>query len=78
MTPDDVREVRATLEATRGTAAGFDICIGGANRNRDWEQEKEHIRTVADAGATWWQEWIEPGDLAMMRESIRRGPLRID
>lgn len=30
------------------------------------------------AGATWWQEWIPPGDFATMRADIARGQLRIE
>ena len=78
ITPGDVREICAAVEANRGTAAGFDICIGGRQRNPDWEYERDYIRAIADAGATWWQEWLGPVDLNTMREAIRRGPLRVD
>jgi len=78
MTPDDVREICVAVEAKRGSVAGCDICIGGGQRDPDWKKERDHIRAVAAAGATWWQDWLGPVDLDTMREAIRRGPIRID
>ena len=31
---------------------------------------------VAEAGMTWWIEYVPPADLNDMRTSIERGPLR--
>ena len=36
------------------------------------------MRSLAEAGVTWWVEYVEAGDLEAMRESVRRGPLRIE
>jgi hypothetical protein len=38
---------------------------------------QELIRQSAEAGATWFSEWIPPGDPAAMRASIAQGPIRI-
>jgi alkanesulfonate monooxygenase SsuD/methylene tetrahydromethanopterin reductase-like flavin-dependent oxidoreductase (luciferase family) len=78
MTADDVRAILSLIERERGTAAGFEVCIGGFARRPDAEREREYIRSLAEAGATWWNEWVPPGDLARTREAIIRGPLRID
>jgi alkanesulfonate monooxygenase SsuD/methylene tetrahydromethanopterin reductase-like flavin-dependent oxidoreductase (luciferase family) len=72
MTADDVRGIRA--------AAGreeFDICLGGRERAADWDREREHIRSVAEAGATWWTEWVDPGDKQRTIEAVTHGPLRV-
>jgi len=53
----------------------IDICMGGYERPADWEREREHIGAVAEAGATWWQEWVRPGDPGRTREAVSRGPL---
>jgi hypothetical protein len=51
---------------------------GGRERAADWDREREHIRSLADAGATWWSEWIQPADRQRTIDAVRRGPLRID
>ena len=79
MTPDDIRALVAFMESMRRPDAGaFDVVVGGRERRGDWEQERAHLRTVAEAGATWWIEWMPPSDFEAMREAIARGPLRID
>jgi alkanesulfonate monooxygenase SsuD/methylene tetrahydromethanopterin reductase-like flavin-dependent oxidoreductase (luciferase family) len=62
----------------RGRAAGrpFTIAVGGQQRRRDWDEEAAEIESVADAGADWWIEAVEPGDLASMRGAVSRGPMR--
>lgn len=71
MTPDDVRRLR-TLAGDRS----FDIAVGGVPRSADIDTAREHIKAIAEAGATWWKEWVPPGDRDTMRRSVDRGPLR--
>ena len=71
MTADDVRRLRA-MAGDRS----FDIAVGGAPRGDDVDAERAHIRAIAQAGATWWVEWIPPGDRDTMRRAVDRGPLR--
>jgi alkanesulfonate monooxygenase SsuD/methylene tetrahydromethanopterin reductase-like flavin-dependent oxidoreductase (luciferase family) len=78
MTPDDVRALKGTIERQRTASAPFDIVIGGQERRDDWEQERAHIRSLTEAGATWWMEWIPAATLDTMRPAIERGPLRAD
>ncbi len=77
-TPDELREVKAFFEAQRATDAPFDIAIGGAERGPDAEQERATIKALAEAGATWWMEYVTPtlGDAEAMRKHIESGPLR--
>jgi hypothetical protein len=72
MTAADVRDIRGAV-----SRPGFDIALGGRERAADWDREREHIRSLADAGATWWSEWIQPGDRQRTIDAVRRGPLRI-
>ena len=67
-------------ERRRGTDTPFDIVLGGRQRDADWEQERALINSLAEAGATWWIEYLPPelGSLDFIREAIARGPLRID
>jgi alkanesulfonate monooxygenase SsuD/methylene tetrahydromethanopterin reductase-like flavin-dependent oxidoreductase (luciferase family) len=80
MTPDDVRALKALVARRRGSSEGYDIVLGGGSRRADWDEERAYIRSLAEAGATWWVEYIPPdaGDLATVRAAIERGPLRID
>jgi alkanesulfonate monooxygenase SsuD/methylene tetrahydromethanopterin reductase-like flavin-dependent oxidoreductase (luciferase family) len=78
MTAGDVRALKAFVEAQRPEATRYDIVVGGRERAADWDWERAHIRSVAEAGATWWVEFIEPTSLANTREDVMRGPLRID
>jgi hypothetical protein len=72
-----VREARAFLDGQRVGDGPFDLAIGGTRRGADWERERRLMAAVAEAGATWWEEWIPPGDPADVRAAVARGPLRV-
>jgi alkanesulfonate monooxygenase SsuD/methylene tetrahydromethanopterin reductase-like flavin-dependent oxidoreductase (luciferase family) len=75
--PEYVREVRGHVEQERGTADGYAIVTGGRTRDDDWERDRELIRALDAAGATWWVEYIDPeADLETHRQAVSRGPLR--
>jgi alkanesulfonate monooxygenase SsuD/methylene tetrahydromethanopterin reductase-like flavin-dependent oxidoreductase (luciferase family) len=80
MMPDDVRALKAIVQRRRGSSAGYDIVVGGSPRRDDWDEERAYIRSLAEAGATWWLEYIPPnvGDLDVARAYIARGPLALD
>lgn len=67
------------MRAIRANAGDrpYDVAVGGAPRRDDWDEEREYVRAVADAGATWFVEWVPPGEAATMREAVDRGPLRV-
>lgn len=60
---DDVRSLKAFIDRQRTASTPFDIALGGRSRDDDWEKDRALIRSLAEAGATWW---------------IERGPLRLD
>lgn len=74
--PADVRQMRSQLLELRGDLDGFDLVIGGQRRRADWEAERDHIAAIAEAGATWWCEWVPPSTPDQMRRSVAYGPLR--
>jgi alkanesulfonate monooxygenase SsuD/methylene tetrahydromethanopterin reductase-like flavin-dependent oxidoreductase (luciferase family) len=80
MTPDDVRELKALAERQRPRSTPFDIALGGRQRDDDWDKERALIRSLAEAGGTWWVEYLSPqlGGVEELRACIERGPLRID
>jgi len=79
LTPGDIRQFRDFLQQERGSLSGYDIAVGGSARRPDWEEEREYIRSLAEAGITWWTEYIPPdsGDLEAARGFVKRGPLFI-
>lgn len=80
MRPEDVRTLREGVIARRGTAAGYDITVGGAPRWEDEDQQRTYLETMASEGVTWWHEYIPPdvGGFDVQRKMIEQGPLRID
>lgn len=72
-TPEDIRQLLAQVNRP----GAFDVVVGGRERNPDTAAEVELIRCLAEAGATWWTEWVAPADAASMRAAIARGPLRL-
>jgi alkanesulfonate monooxygenase SsuD/methylene tetrahydromethanopterin reductase-like flavin-dependent oxidoreductase (luciferase family) len=80
-TPQDVREMLAFIESHRSDdkkGTPFDVKLGGRDRSDDWEKDRALMRSLAEAGVTWWVEYVPTSDIETMRESIRRGPLRIE
>ena len=78
MTPEDLRFYKAFIDENRISREPFDICLGGSPRREDWEEEKAYIKSLAEAGMTWWSEYVPPDEPDQMRKCIERGPLRID
>lgn len=80
LTPDDVRALIADIVRERASPASCEIALGGAARGPDFDAERAMIRTLAEAGATWWMEYVTPdlGGLAAMRARIAGGPVRIE
>jgi hypothetical protein len=71
---DDVREIKAFVEANRTLDTPFDIVLNGRVAGMDRSQLQDKLLPLMDAGATWWIEglWEESEESAIGR--IRRGP----
>jgi hypothetical protein len=71
--------MKAFIQGHRDSSAPYDISVGGRQRGEDWEQERALIGSLAEAGVTWWIEYVprETGGLDVVRACIERGPLRI-
>jgi len=76
LTPDDVRDLGAYVRKVRGTLDGYDIVVGGTPRREDWQEEREYIHSLEEAGTTWWIEYVPPDDPDAMRTRVARPPLR--
>lgn len=73
--PEAVRAICEFVTERRGSLAGYDIALGGADRGEDWEAERATIAALAEAGATWWMEYVPSADPDSMRAAVDRGPL---
>jgi len=78
LAPADVHELKRFVAAHRTSTTPLEIVVGGRGRSADWDSERVAIQALAEAGATWWIEWIPPSEPDVMRAAIERGPLRID
>jgi alkanesulfonate monooxygenase SsuD/methylene tetrahydromethanopterin reductase-like flavin-dependent oxidoreductase (luciferase family) len=54
LTPEEVRQIRATIECERTEPSPFDLVVGGDERREDWDEERSVISSLAEAGASWW------------------------
>lgn len=75
MTPDDIRDIKAYVEANRQLSTPFDITWEGETPGDNPEQAAAMVRPWRDAGVTWWMEahW-NATSLEEIRERIRQGP----
>jgi hypothetical protein len=71
---DDIREIKAYIEANRTLDTPFDIVLNGRVAELNRSQLQDKLLPLIDAGATWWIEglWEESEESAATR--IRRGP----
>ena len=76
VTPDDLRQMKAYIDANRSLTTPFDYVAEGKTGELDPSQEKEKLLEWADAGATWWVEglWEATEELAELR--LQKGPTR--
>jgi luciferase-like monooxygenase len=71
LTPEDVAALRA--DAPRSS---YVVAVGGRERRDDLDAERRYVRSVAEAGADWWHEYVPPRlDLAEARRRIVGGPI---
>ena len=78
-TPDDIREMRAFVEANRTETTAFDIVMEGVTPGNDPKKAAATVQPWADAGATWWIEsmWESIGNEEgqnPFRKRIQQGP----
>jgi alkanesulfonate monooxygenase SsuD/methylene tetrahydromethanopterin reductase-like flavin-dependent oxidoreductase (luciferase family) len=76
LTPDEVRGVVAAVRANRPGQEPFEVMVGGVTDGG--AADRKVAGALAEAGATWWSEWLSPlrGDLETVRARVRRGPPR--
>jgi alkanesulfonate monooxygenase SsuD/methylene tetrahydromethanopterin reductase-like flavin-dependent oxidoreductase (luciferase family) len=80
-TADHVREMKAYVDANRGSSTPFDIVVEGRTPGDQPDQAARTTRMWADGGATWWIEALwgdpdQPVDLGAVLQRIQQGPPR--
>jgi alkanesulfonate monooxygenase SsuD/methylene tetrahydromethanopterin reductase-like flavin-dependent oxidoreductase (luciferase family) len=78
-TPDDLREMKAYVEANRQLETPFDLVVEGETLGDDPAQAAEMVRPWDEAGATWYLEtrWLlvhDPESYSLLEERLRQGP----
>ena len=82
-TPDELRAMKAFVDAHRTETTPFDIIMEGETPGDDPAQAAAIVREWAEAGATWWIEsrWDEPRSLDGLKavhKRIQQGPPQLD
>lgn len=76
VTPDDLRQMKAYIDANRTLTTPFDYVVEGKTSGLDPSQVKEQQQEWAEAGVTWWVDglWETTAEQAAAR--LRKGPTR--
>jgi hypothetical protein len=78
MTPEDIRAIKAYVQANRQLSTPFEIIWQGETSGQDVERAATLVRPWSEAGITWWMEtrW-NAASLQQVRERISQGPPRV-
>jgi len=77
VTPDDLRAMKAYIEANRTLTTPFDFVIEGQGSNLSRDQARDKIMPWIEAGMTWWIEGLWAVSKEESEERIRLGPSQI-
>ena len=74
VTPDDLRQMKAYIDANRVLTTPFDYVAEGKTGDLDPLQVKDVLTEWADAGATWWVEGLWETTQEQAADRLRQGP----
>lgn len=77
-TPAGIRNLSAYIKTHRFQETPFDIVISGQEHTADPEWDRALVSSYAEAGATWWVEYVHAADKQEMSGHIKQGPPRIE
>jgi hypothetical protein len=78
VTPVDICEMKAYVDANRALTTPFDIVVGGKTAGLDRAQLQDKLLPWKEAGVTWWIEGVIEEPEGQVTERIRQGPPRLD
>jgi len=76
VTPDDLRQMKAYIDANRTLTTPFDYVVEGKTSGLDPSQVKEQQQEWAEAGGTWWVEGLWEATAEQAADRLRQGPTR--
>lgn len=74
VTPSDVREMRAYVDAHRALTTPFDIVASGKTAGKEGNELQDLLLPWTEAGATWWMEDVWGATEEAIEARIRQGP----
>jgi hypothetical protein len=77
VTPGDLRQMKAYIDANRTLTTPFDCVVEGKVGDLDQAQAKDVLQEWADSGATWWVEGLWEASEEQAEERIQQGPPRL-
>ncbi len=78
VTPDDLRQMKAYIDANRTLTTPFDYVAEGKTDRLDPSKDKEKLQEWADAGATWWVEGLWEATQEQAAARLQKGPPRLE
>jgi hypothetical protein len=72
--PVDIKAIREFVEKNRNSSNPFDIVTGGRTPKKNPKSVLPHVKSLADAGATWWLEEMWSLSEKDFRRRIEQGP----
>lgn len=75
--PEDVRQMKAYIDANRSVDTPFDIVVGGSTAGMSPAAITDLLTPWADAGATWWTESRYDVSREEILARIRQGPPKV-
>ena len=72
--PEDIKAIREFVETNRNSPNTFDIVTGGLTPKKNPKSVLPHVKSLADAGATWWLEEMWSLSEEDFRPRIEQGP----
>jgi len=74
VTPSDVHEVKAFVDANRMLSSPFDIVVQGKTDGMGRTEQQEKLLAWQVAGATWWVETLFDSSEGAAEARISQGP----
>lgn len=72
--PDDIRDMKAYIDANRTLDTPFDIIVEGKTAGMERTQITEKLTPWLDSGATWWIEGMWGDTQEVVSQRLRQGP----
>jgi hypothetical protein len=73
ITPADIRELKAFVNANRTLTTPFDIVMTGTTKGMSTSQQQDEVGRWAEAGVTWWIESLWGASEEDAVERVRQG-----